>query len=183
MNACICSSYVYVELHKNITLPLSGIDPDPGAGVGVGCTAGDVVLVNVVPDVGVITITDEMAAVTMVGVTSGDISDEAVAIVKPIVVVTSIIVASVVESSGPVSMTDVDAIIEPPDSVFVSATGVKVVVASITTEVDTYMVTTLSVVGTLIDVKLSITVIVAGMLIEALYIPTTTKKSYSNTLN
>ena len=158
----------------NITLPLSGIDPDPGVGVGVGCTAGDVVLVNVVPDVGVITITDEMAAVTMVGVTSGDISDDAVATVKLVVVVTSITVASVVESSDPVFIADVVAIIEPPDSVFVPAAGVKVVVASIITEVDTYAVTTLSVVGTLIDVKLSITVTVAGMLIEALYIPTTT---------
>ena len=128
-------------------------------------------LVNVVPDAGVITSTDELGAITMVDVTSGDISDEAVATVKPIVVVTSIIVASVVESSDPVSMADVVAITEPPNSVFVSATGVKVVVASITTEVDTYTVTTLSVVGTLIDVKLSIAVTVAGMLIEALYIP------------
>ena len=159
---------------QNIILPLSGIDPDPGAGVGVGCTAGDVVLVNVVPDAGVITSTDELGAITMVDVTSGDISDEAIATVKPIVVVTSIIVASVVESSDPVSISDVVAITELPDSVFVSATGVKVVVASITTEVDTYTVTTLSVVGTLIDVKLSIAVTVAGMLIEALYIPTTT---------
>lgn len=140
-------------------------------------------LVNVVPDIGVITSTDELAAIIVVGVTSGDISDEAVATVKPVVVVTSIIVASVVESSDPVSMADVVAITEPPDSVFVPAAGVKVVVASIITEVDTYAVTTLSVVGTLIDVKLSITVIVAGMLIEALYIPTITKKSYSNTLN
>ena len=159
---------------QNITLPLSGIDPDPGAGVGVGCTAGDVVLVNVVPDIGVISSTVELAAVIVVGVTSGDISDEAVTTVKPVVVITSIIVASVVESSDPVTMADVVAIIKLPDSVFVSATGVKVVVASITTEVDTYAVTTLSVVGTLIDVKLSIAVTVAGILIEALYIPTTT---------
>ena len=173
MIACICSSYILsFNYTQNITLPLSGIDPDPGA--GVGCTAGDVVLVKVIPDVGVITSTDELAAIIVVGVTSGDISDEAVATVKLVVVVTSITVASVVESSDPVSIADVVAIIEPPDSIFVPTTGVKVVVASITTEVDTYTVTTLSVVGTLIDVKLFIAVTVAGMLIEALYISTTT---------
>lgn len=118
----------------------------------------------------------EAAVLDTLLVAVDDVPDEAVAAIELVVAVTSITADDVVESPDPGSVVDVVAIMEATDSVLVAAAEVEVLVASITTE--------------LVDVKLSVVdmpiddaslSIVADILTELLFIPTTTTTVIVNT--